>query len=148
MTEDPPIPPGDERLATPEGVPNRLYGRRRGQSVVLAGDARLPAMLRQDELLPLGSRMRVRLTLEAASRDELLELLRHLLETAGNPRLMTPELMMTLCDHAVGNPRVLTTLAAELLGVAMRREIAQLDEKLYLEVFAPPKPAKTPRRPR
>lgn len=117
-------------------------------AVVLAGDARLPALLRQDELLPLGSRMRVRLTLEAASRDELLDLLRHLLETAGNPRLMTPELMATLCEHALGNPRVLTTLAAELLGVAMRREIAQLDEKLYLEVFAPPKPAKTARRPR
>ena len=50
------------------------------------------------------------------------------------------------CRHAVGNLRVLTTLAAELLAVAMRREIACLDEKLYLELFNPQKPAKAARR--
>jgi hypothetical protein len=32
-------------------------------------------------------------------------------------------------------------MADELLAVAARRELAQLDEKLYLEVFAPPRPA-------
>jgi general secretion pathway protein A len=107
-------------------------------SVVLAGDGRLPDKLRREELLPLGSRIRTRLLMEYATRDELLACLQHLLATAGNANLMTPELMHTLCDHALGNYRVMTTLAAELLTAAAQREATQLDEKLYLEVFAPP----------
>jgi len=110
-------------------------------SVVLAGDGRLPELLRRDELLPLGSRIRTRLSLEYASRDELRGCLQHLLAAAGNATLMTAELMTTLCEHALGNYRVLTTMAAELLAVAAQRELAQLDEKLYLDVFAPPRPA-------
>jgi type II secretory pathway predicted ATPase ExeA len=106
-------------------------------SVVLAGDGRLPQALRREELLPLGGRIRPRLLLDYASREDLLACLRHLLETAGNPRLMTAELMATLCDHAAGNYRVLTTMAAELLTAAADREAVGLDEKLYLEVFAP-----------
>ena len=101
-------------------------------SIVLSGDARLLERLRHDELLPLGSRMRTRLALEYASRDELLACLRHLLATAGNATLMTPELMNTLWDHALGNYRVMTTMAAELLATAAQRESTQLDEKLYL----------------
>jgi general secretion pathway protein A len=106
-------------------------------SVVLAGDRRLTEKLRRDDLLPLGSRIRTRLTFTHAERDELMACLRHLLEKAGNARLMTPELMQTLCDHAAGNLRILTTLAAELLGVAADQERTQLDEQLYLEVFSP-----------
>jgi type II secretory pathway predicted ATPase ExeA len=90
-------------------------------SVVLAGDARLTERLRREELL---------------------------LETAGNKKLMTPELVDTLCDHAVGNYRVLTTLASELLTAAAERECTQLDEKLYLELFAPPESERSRRRPR
>jgi type II secretory pathway predicted ATPase ExeA len=41
-------------------------------SVVLAGDQRLTELLRRDDLLPLGSRIRARMTLEHASRDDLL----------------------------------------------------------------------------
>ena len=44
-----------------------------------------------------------------------------------------------------GNYRILTTMAAELLAVAAKRELPQLDEKLYLEVFAQPDTS-TPRR--
>ena len=51
---------------------------------------------------------------------------------------MTPGLRHTLCDHAAGNYRILTTLAAELLAATAQRELPQLDEKLYLEVFAQP----------
>ena len=105
-------------------------------TVIMAGDHRLTNKLRRDDLLPLGSRIRTRLIMEYAGRDELLACLKHLLKTAGNSRLMTPELMNTLCDHAVGNYRVLTTLGAELLASAAQREITQIDEKLYLEVFA------------
>ena len=107
-------------------------------TVVLAGDARLSAKLRRDELLPLGSRLRTRLTMEYADRKELLACLKHLLASAGNANLMTPELMQTLCDHAVGNHRVLTSMAAELLASAAQQEITRLDEKLYLEVFGTP----------
>ena len=111
-------------------------------AVVLAGDGRLVDQLRRPELLPLGSRIRIRLPMEYASREELLSCLEHLLQTAGNRKLMTPELMHTLCDHAVGNYRVMTTMAAELLAAAAQREATQLDEKLYLEVFAAPQAAK------
>ena len=114
-------------------------------TVVLAGDARLTTKLRRDELLPLGSRLRTRLVMEYADRNELMACLKHLLATAGNASLMTPELMQTLCDHAVGNYRVLTGMAAELLASAAQQEITQLDEKLYLEVFGAPaaKPRKS-----
>jgi type II secretory pathway predicted ATPase ExeA len=44
-------------------------------TVVLAGDGRLLDLLRQEDLVPLGTRIRTRLSTEAASRDELLELL-------------------------------------------------------------------------
>jgi general secretion pathway protein A len=114
-------------------------------SVVLAGDARLTERFRQDELLPLGSRMRTRLTLEYATPDELRACLKHLLTSAGNAKLLTPELATTLVDHAGGNHRTLMTMAGELLAVAAQRELSQLDEKLYLDVFAAPhtrRPAK------
>lgn len=114
--------------------------------VVLAGDARLNEKLRSEDLLPLGSRIRTRLNLEPASRDELRACLDHLLTQAGNASLMTTELRKTLCEHAAANYRVLTTLAAELLAAGAQRERTVLDEKLYFEVFEPPKVA-TPRRP-
>ena len=114
-------------------------------SVVFAGDARLNSKLRRDELLPLGSRIRTRLIMEYASRDELADCLNHLLTSAGNARLMTTELTATLCDHAVGNYRVLTGMAGELLATAAQRELTQLDEKLFLELYGamPSKPRKT-----
>jgi type II secretory pathway predicted ATPase ExeA len=108
-------------------------------SVVLAGDGRLLERLAQPELLALGSRIRSRLTLEPLSREELLAHLKHLLATAGNASLMTPPLLDTLCEHALGNLRVLANLGGELLAVAAQRELPQLDEKLYLELFAAPR---------
>jgi len=110
--------------------------------VVLAGDARLVERLRSPDLLPLGSRIRRRLVLEYASRDELLACLDHLLEAAGNPSLMTTELKATLADHAAGNYRVLMNLADELLMTALDRDLPRLDEKLYLETFGQPVPKK------
>ena len=112
--------------------------------VVLAGDQRLVDSLRREELIPLGSRIRTRLATEAATRDELAACLEHLLSEAGNASLMTPELRHTLCDHAAGNYRILTSLAAELLAAAAQQQLPQLDEKLYLQVFA--QPERTSRR--
>ena len=106
--------------------------------IIMAGDARLIEKLRREELIPLGSRIRTRLATEFASRDELLACLDHLLVGAGNASLMTPQLRHTLCDHAAGNYRILTTMAAELLAAAAQRDLPLLDEKLYLEVFAQP----------
>ena len=115
-------------------------------TVVLAGDSRLVERLRRDELLPLGSRLRTRLVLDYASREELLTCLRHRLQVAGNPSLMTSELSATLVEHAAGNYRVLMNLASDLLTAAAEREQTQLDEKLYFEVFAPPRPRPEPAR--
>ena len=104
-------------------------------TVVLSGDGRLLELLRQEDLVPLGSRIRTRLATEAASREELLELLRHALSKAGNATLMTAELMDTLVDHSMGNYRLLMNIGAELLAHGMANEVAQLDEKCYLEVY-------------
>jgi general secretion pathway protein A len=112
-------------------------------TVVLAGDRRLVERFRSDELLPLGSRMRVRLALERASPDELQEHLRHALHKAGAVKLMTPELIATLCDHAQGNLRALMNMAGELLASAAQREARQIDEKLFLETYAAQPAAET-----
>jgi type II secretory pathway predicted ATPase ExeA len=106
--------------------------------VVLAGDARLPERLRSPELQPLGSRIRRRLALDYASRDELCACIDHLLEAAGNSNLMTTELKATLAEHAAGNYRVLMNLGDELLAVAAERELPRLDEKLFLDTFQQP----------
>lgn len=113
-------------------------------TVVLAGDARLPEMFRSKELLPLGSRMRARLMHDYAPREDLLACLGHRLAEAGNPTLMTKELMETICDHAAGNYRALFIMAGELLDIAVQREVRRLDEKLYFDVFAPPVARKPP----
>lgn len=105
--------------------------------VVLSGDARLLEHFSDPELLPLGSRIRSRLTLDYATPKELGEFLGHVLAQAGNPRLMTPQLASTLCEHSAGNYRVLCNMASELLDEALKREVSQLDEKLFLEVFTP-----------
>lgn len=107
-------------------------------SVILAGDQRLSDKLRRDELIPFGSRIRIRFNTEYASSEQLLQALQHLVTAAGNPRLMTQELMQTLCEHAMGNYRALCTMAGELLDMAAQQEKTQLDEKLYLDCFAVP----------
>ena len=101
-------------------------------AVVLAGDGRLNEALARDELLPLGTRIRVRLSLDYASRDELAACLDHLLDTAGAAALMSKSLKHTLCERAGGNYRVMTNMAAQLLAVAAQRQLPALDDKLYL----------------
>jgi type II secretory pathway predicted ATPase ExeA len=107
-------------------------------TVVLAGDGRLVERFRSEELLPLGSRIRVRMALERASSDELQECLKFALAKAGAPKLMTGELIGVLADHAQGNLRALMNMASELLSVAAEREARQIDEKLFLETYAQP----------
>lgn len=106
-------------------------------TIVLAGDGRLLDRFRQPDFLPLGSRIRTRLLLdlEYASQDELRETLRHTLKKAGNSNLLRPTLQETLVEHAAGNYRVLMTLCGELLMEACERELTQIDENLFFELY-------------
>ena len=107
-------------------------------AVVFAGDRCFQENLRRRDLLPLDSRLRPKLLLEAAAREELGLVLRNALDKAGAPKLMTPELSATLIEHAGGNLRTLMQMANDLLLAAAEREADKLDEKLYFDVLAAP----------
>lgn len=112
-------------------------------TIILAGDQRLAARFEEPDLLPIASRIRSRLRLEALPPKQLQECLTHLLKAAGNPKLFSPSLIQTLCEHAAGNLRLLMNLANDLLVAACQQEREIIDEKLYFEVFAlDPKPSK------
>jgi len=111
-------------------------------TTVLAGDHRLANRLEGADLLPIASRIRARLRTEALTPAQLLQYLNHLLKMAGNPKLMNPSLLQTLCEHAAGNLRLLMNMANDLLAAAVHQEREQIDEKLFFEVFSlDPKPA-------
>jgi general secretion pathway protein A len=105
-------------------------------TVVLAGDGRLADRIRSEELLPLDSRIRVRLPIERATPDVLQACLKHALQQAGAPTLMTAEVIATLADHAQGNMRALMIMADELLAAAAEREARQIDETLFFDLYA------------
>lgn len=115
---------------------SHLYDSKNLLTVIFAGnDALLDRFRSTTSLLPLGSRIRKRLQMEHTTSQQLFDCLSHLLEKAGNPLLMSDGLMQTLCDHSLGNYRIMTTLANELLEEACKQKRTQLDEKLYFEVF-------------
>ena len=139
----------DEAQQTSVAVLNELrflgssrFDSRQILTVVLSGDMRLPERFRHEDLLPLGSRIRMRLTLQPASAEQLRTALKHLISTAGNSALMTPDLIATLSEHALGNYRVLMTLSGELLAAAAEKELPQINEKLYFQLFSIHPPAK------
>jgi len=114
-------------------------------TILLAGDHRLGNRLEEPDLLPIASRMRSRLRLEALPPKQLQDCLNHVIKAAGNPKLLSPSLLQTLSDHAAGNLRLLMNMANDLLVAACQQEREVLDEKLYFEVFAlDPKPTKKP----
>lgn len=85
---------------------------------------------------------------ETAEPAQLKECLVNHLKKAGNLRLLPPTLIDTLAEHSAGNCRVLMNMANDLLSVALQRELEQIDEKLFLEVFAlNPKPSRTAGKP-
>jgi type II secretory pathway predicted ATPase ExeA len=104
-------------------------------TVVLAGDHRLTEKLKLPELIPLGSRMRVRHQMELLTKSELTILLEESMYRAGNPNLMTKELIATLADHSLGNPRVCMNMATQLLTTGVQKEAQLLDAKLFFEMF-------------
>lgn len=105
-------------------------------TTILCGDLRLPERFRSSELLALGSRMQLRRVLEPYDKSMLYDYLKHSITEAGAAYLMTEELMQTLAEHAAGNLRVLNAMSAELLAAAVKKELKQLDEKLFIEVYS------------
>ncbi len=138
--EMPPAVLGELRLLSATRLATRVL-----LSCVLCGDGRLLDKLRLPELLPLASRMRARFPIDTASQDKLRQCLVHTLEAAGNRQLLTSALIDTLCAHAAGNHRVLMNLGAELLAAAVERNLSQIDEQLFFELYTPLHPS--PRRP-
>lgn len=105
-------------------------------TVVLCGDTRLPERFRSSSLLGLGSRIRFRRMLEPYEKNDLKDYLEHCLEQAGAPQLMSKALIDTLVEHSAGNLRLLNIMAAELLDIGAQQELAQLDEKLFLQIYS------------
>jgi len=106
-------------------------------TVILAGDGRLTRQFRRDDLLPIASRIRVRLNLGYLQPQQLSDWLGHVLEKAGRSDLMTAEVCQTLAEHAAGNLRVLANMAHDLLEAAARKDQEKIDAQLYFEVFDP-----------
>lgn len=111
------------------------YDSRRILTIVLAGDRRLERRLETTELLPLKSRIRTRLALDQSDPAELHDILTHVMEAAGNKKLMTPTLSQTLVEHSAGNPRVMMNTASELLFHALEQDRSEIDEKLFFELM-------------
>lgn len=105
-------------------------------TIVLCGDGRLLEKLRRPELAPIGSRIRARLALDNLPREDILACLRHTLQVAGNPGVMTAELMATLVDHSAGNLRAVMAAADDLLQAGLQRDGCTLDERLFLEMYS------------
>lgn len=105
-------------------------------TVVLCGDERLLQRLQSEELRPLESRIRYRMSMEGVARDQLIQFIGHCLEAAGNPGLMTKAVIEGLAEHSAGNYRTLINMANELLNAALKKEIARIDEQHYLETFS------------
>jgi general secretion pathway protein A len=106
-------------------------------TVVLVGDARLTNAFKEESLIPLGTRMRTRLTVEPWMKPQLVDLLKDSTRQAGNPNLMSLALIETLAEHAAGSPRVMMNLAADCLAIGTLKESNQLDEALFFELFPP-----------
>ena len=101
-------------------------------TIILCGDERLPEKLQTHELLPLASRIRTRFIAQPNSRDELIYLLQERMNKAGNSQLMTKELIVTLAEHSMGNPRIMITMADELFSKAIKANVAIMDEAIFL----------------
>jgi general secretion pathway protein A len=114
-------------------------------TIVLCGDGRLLEKLKLPDLLPVASRIRGRLLLDEVPRDERIACVRHALQAAGNPKLMTPGLIATLCDHSPGDLRSVMNTADEVLQAGLERDGCSLDEKLFLEIFSSTPSPKQPK---
>jgi len=67
--------------------------------------------------------------------QQLREGLEHHLEMAGNPNLMTSDVINSLCEQAGGNFRTLMVSANELLDYALRKELDLIDDQVFFNVI-------------
>jgi type II secretory pathway predicted ATPase ExeA len=104
-------------------------------TVVLCGDHRLIDRFRSPELAPLGSRIRTRYHAEPATRDEMRKTMYERIASAGNPILITDELIDTLVDHSAGNYRALFHSADEVLALGIEREAKQIGINLFFDLY-------------
>lgn len=124
------------------------FDARKILTVVLAGDSRLEQKLKHPDLIPLASRIRTKLHMEARDPRELTEILDHVVESAGNKQLLTGSLKETLVEHAMGSPRVMMHMAEEVLAQGAIEEKSRLDETLFFSVMERqlPQGKRAPRR--
>ena len=104
-------------------------------TIVLSGDGRLIDKLKQPSLLPFYSRMRVKMHQDGLAKEELQEVLSKSMARAGNGSIMNEKLAKVLSEHSSGNIRSLMIMSNNLLLEGFKREINQLTESLFLEVF-------------
>lgn len=103
-------------------------------TVVLAGDARLSAMLERPEHHPVASRIRAALHLNEWSSENLAAYLKHQIKEAGRHDLIAPEVMQALCDQSLGSPRVLNSICSDCLHVAQQARRTHIDMDTYLDL--------------
>lgn len=108
-------------------------------TVILCGDSRLPEKLGTPELLPLKSRIRNKLITETLPPKELSEILSESIRKAGNPNLISKEMIYTIAEHSMGNLRTMMNMCMELLEIALKRDLPSIEEKLFLEFYSQPK---------
>jgi type II secretory pathway predicted ATPase ExeA len=130
-----------QEMATPTLNELRIIGSANFDSeilltTILCGDNRLSKRFRTPQLLPLGTRIRTRLSVRPLAVADLLAYLDHILVSAGAPHLLTDDLKRVMAEHSAGSLRMLTSMGAELLPVAAARRQRQLDEQLFLEHYA------------
>lgn len=111
-------------------------------AVVLSGDSRLLERLKDPNLHPLASRIKIKMLHRGLSREELMGTLHKCIADAGNSHLMTDGLIATVCDHAMGNYRSLMMICSNLLMDGHRLNKQELDEQLFIDIFRPHKKSK------
>lgn len=104
-------------------------------TVVLCGDQQLLALFEEPDLAPIVSRVRHRLELRALDNEELISEISSLIESAGQPDLMTTEVLRKLAEQSMGNWRSLTQIANELLLYGGNNNLPRIDEKAWIELY-------------
>lgn len=125
------------RLLSSTGLDSKII-----LTIILSGDNRLIDKLKSEELLPFFSRMRVRMHHDSLPKDELQEILIKSMARAGNPNLMNEELIKIISEHSSGNLRSLMIMASSILLEGFQREVTQLTEGLFLDMYNTSKPIK------
>ena len=116
---------------------SRSYDSNSILTVILCGDERLTQKMRMTELVPLGSRIRVRHKTEHYNKEKFAEILKELMRSAGNASFMSEQLISLLAEKSMGNYRAMIQMANTLLSEGIRLELSQIDEKLFFEFFDP-----------